>query len=162
MDEKQHKKTVDCAGIALVNSGRIFLIRPFFKGLVQQPGIPKGHVEANESPQEAAFREFREETGINLSGRKFEFLCYVYAKIDDKTDKRVIVYRVDGDGDETFAGSNIADSGEPENVDGGYVPLDYAKKVITAYQQPIVDNLLKQESTASFKRFVKSYNWRNI
>lgn len=161
MHARQYKKTVECAGIALVNKGRLFLIRPLFNGIMQQPGIPKGHVENGESPQNAAIREFEEETGINIDGKKLEFLCYVFAKIDDETDKKVIVYRVDGDGDEEFHGSNLAENGEPENVDGGYVPLEYAKKIITVYQQPIVDRLMEQETVSTFKRFLKSFSWFN-
>lgn len=161
MHIRPYKKIVKCAGIALVSKGRLFLIRPLFNGIMQQPGIPKGHVENGENPQEAAIREFEEETGIDIHGKKLEFLCYVFAKIDDETDKKVIVYRVDGDGDEVFHGSNLAENGEPENVDGGYVPLDYAKKTITAYQQPIVERLIEQETVSTFKKFLKSFNWFN-
>ena len=150
---------MECAGIALVNKGRIFLIRPVFNGIVQSPAIPKGHIEDGETPQHAAVREFGEETGIDLEGHTLEFLCYVYTKIDDDTDKKVIVYRVAGDGNEKFRGANLTDSGEPENVDGGYIPLDYARTTITVYQQPIVDKLLEQESASTFKRFLKNTGW---
>jgi len=160
--QKRHRENVvECAGIALVNSGRIFLIRPLFNGILQQPGIPKGHVEHGESAQDAAVREFGEETGINITGKKLEFLCYAYAKIDDNTDKKVIVFRVDGDGDETFHGSNLAENGEPENIDGGYVDYDRAMEIITVYQQPIVKKLKEQENISSFKKFIKSFNWKN-
>lgn len=159
--KRRVENVVECAGIALVNSGRIFLIRPLFNGVVQQPGIPKGHVERGESAQNAAIREFMEETGIDLGGKNLEFLCYVYAKIDDITDKKVIVFRVDGDGDEKFHGSNLSDNGEPENVDGGYVDYEQAMKTITVYQQPIVKKLITQKNTSSFKKFIKSLNWRN-
>ena len=106
----------------------------------------------------AAIREFREETGVNLDGSRLEFLCYVYARIDGETDKKVIVYRVDGNGDETFNGSNVAENGEPENVDGGYVDYDRALEVITTYQQPIVKRLLEQCSLSSFRKFIKGFN----
>ena len=154
------RKVVECAGIALVSRGSIFLIRPMFNGVVQQPGIPKGHVEPGESAQNAASREFREETGIDISGRPLEFLCYAYAKVDDDTDKKVIVFRVDGDGSERFKGSNLAENGEPENVDGGYVPYERALDTITVYQQPIVQKLMEQERAPAFKRFMKGFGWR--
>ena len=154
-----HKKIVECAGIALVNKGRIFLIRPLFNGLVQQPGIPKGHVEKGESPQQTAVREFEEETGIHVDPHKLEFLCYVFTRIDDDTDKKVIVYSADGDGSEYFHGSNFAKNGEPENIDGGYVSLEYAKDVITTYQIPIVERLMKRRNLSSFKRFLKTFSW---
>lgn len=161
MHGKRDKKVVECAGIALVNKGRLFLIRPLFNGMMQQPGIPKGHVESGESPQEAAIREFEEETGINIRGRKLEFLCYVFAKIDDNTEKKVIVYRVDGNGNERFRYSNLAENGEPENIDGDYVPFEYAKRIITVYQQPIVDRLMEQKNTSTFKNFIKNFGWIN-
>lgn len=160
---KKHgfKNIVECSGIALVNKGRLFLIRPLFNGILQQPGIPKGHVESGESAQNAAIREFQEETGIDLSGKKMEFLCYAYAKIDDTTDKKVIVFRVDGDGNERFIGSNLSENGEPENVDGGYVEYERALETITTYQQPIVKRLMEQENTSTLKKFIKSFNWKN-
>lgn len=158
---KRHRREiVECAGIALVNRGRIYLIRPLFNGFVQQPAIPKGHVEEGETPQEAAVREFREETGNDLSGKPLEFLCYVFAKIDDNTDKKVIVYRVDGDGDELFHGANKAPNGEPEAVEGRYFYFKDALDAITVYQQPIVKKLMEQESVSSFKKFIKSFNWK--
>ena len=159
MHGRTQKRVVECAGIALVNRDSVFLIRPLFNGVMQQPGIPKGHVENGESPQTAAVREFTEETGIDIGGRPLEFLCYVHAKIDDSTDKKVIVYKVNGDGNERFAGSNLTDSGEPENVDGGYVPLEYARDIITVYQQPIVDKLIERQKSQSFGGFVKSLGW---
>lgn len=155
------KNIVECSGIALVNKGKIFLIRPLFNGFVQQPGIPKGHIEPGETEKTAALREFKEETGIDLTGKELEFLCHVFAKINDGADKRVSVYKVYGDGDEKFISSNIADNGEPENIDGGYVPFDYAKNIITVYQKPIVEKLIEDYGKTNFKVFVKNFKWFN-
>ena len=67
MDSQENKTIEECAGIALINKGRIFLIRPSFDSIPQNYAIPKGHLEEGETPEEAARREFQEETGIDVS-----------------------------------------------------------------------------------------------
>lgn len=144
------KKIVDCAGVALINNGRVFLIRPLFNGIVQQFGLPKGHVERGESIERAAVREFMEETGIDINNKERNFLGFVYAKIDDDTIKKVTIYTVHGDGNETFVSSNNTDSGFPENIDGRYIEYETALKLITTYQQPLIKKLISKD-LSSFK-----------
>lgn len=152
MNYRNYKNVVECAGVALVNDGRIFLIRPFYNYRPQSYAIPKGHIESGESPQECAKREFAEETGISLDGKRLEFLTYVYTKINTNSVKRVIVYRADGDGRETFRGANLTKSGAPENIYGEYIAYEAARDVIAGYQIPIVSKLMESE-VSSFDRF---------
>lgn len=140
------KNIVESAGIALVNNGRIFLIRPLFNNTIHNFGIPKGRVELGETPECAAEREFEEETGISLCGRKKTWLCDVCYSIDKDTLKKVIVFMVIGDGTEKFIKSNISSSGDPENVTGCYVDYNNAMDMITPYQKSIIEKVMVVES----------------
>ena len=144
-------KFVQTAGIAYVNGGKIFLVKPFSREDQSESKwcIPKGHVEQGEMPDDAARREFEEETGI-VAPDVIHYLCDCYCKFNGTT-KRVTVYRGVGDPDATFKGSNLIASGRsegnPENVDGRYFPYDEAVNVIMRYQLPIIDALRSLEST---------------
>lgn len=72
-----------------VRDGRVLLVQEAAGRHAGRWGLPKGHVEANESPEAAAVRELHEETGfagtvIGLSGVRTAlrndgpavFLCY--------------------------------------------------------------------------------------
>ena len=98
MSGRHGKSFVDCAGVALVNGGRIFLIRPFYDYRPQNYAIPKGHVEPGEDPMSTAKREFEEETGISLGDRELVPLVKVYTRIEPTVVKRVHVFKALGDG----------------------------------------------------------------
>ena len=56
------------AGVTLIHDNKILLVHPTNSGWKRGTcGIPKGGMEPNEEPIEAALRELREETGIVLS-----------------------------------------------------------------------------------------------
>lgn len=148
------KKVETCAGIALINKGRIFLIRPSFDSIPQNYGIPKGHIEPGEDSETAALREFKEETGIDLSNKNIEFLTTVSTKIGKNAIKVVHVYKVHGDGTERFISSNLRENGTPENIYGGYMLFKTAKQLITTFQIPIINKLL-EDGKSSFETFYK-------
>jgi 8-oxo-dGTP pyrophosphatase MutT (NUDIX family) len=56
------RKCIVASGV-LVEDGRVLLIRHERLGVWLYPG---GHVEPNETPREAAEREFKEETGLEV------------------------------------------------------------------------------------------------
>lgn len=69
----EKKKSWNGAGIALVYDGKILLVHPANGSWVKPiMGIPKGGIEEGEDLMEAALRELREETGIELSPKMLE------------------------------------------------------------------------------------------
>ena len=152
MKHRFSKNFVDCAGVALTNAGRIFLIRPFYDFRPQNYAIPKGHVEPGENPIDTAIREFTEETGIDISNLELSPLVKVYTKIKPDVVKRVHVFRANGTGNEVFKSSNISPTGSPENAYGNYIPFSDAKILITNYQLPIITTLMSTDNN-SFSKF---------
>lgn len=141
------------SGIALINSGRIFLIKPFLSK-DETWGIPKGHVENNENSINTAVREFIEETGIKILGN-INYFTEVNTRFKD-TMKIVSVYKCVSEGTESFKNSNLINDGpfkgNPENVDGKWFLYNDAIKCIHRYQIPIIHKLKAEDK--SFKNFV--------
>ena len=154
MDSHHFKNIEECAGIALINKGRIFLIRPSFNGCPQNYAIPKGHIEEGETPEEAARREFKEETGIDVGNKELTPLTTVSVKINKNTTKNVYVFKAYGDGNERFISANLRENGLPENIYGEYIPFKNARLLITQFQVPIIDKLL-QDGLKSFKTYYR-------
>lgn len=154
MDSQENKTIEECAGIALINKGRIFLIRPSFDSIPQNYAIPKGHLEEGETPEEAARREFQEETGIDVSTKELTPLTTVSVRINKNTSKTVYVFKAYGDGSERFVSSNFRENGMPENIYGEYIPLKNARLLITQFQVPIIDKLL-QDGLESFETYYR-------
>lgn len=138
---------VECAGIAMISGGRVFLVRPFYNFIPQSLAIPKGHIEAGETSRQCAIREFTEETGIPLDvdPQSLEFLTCAKTRTSNGGLKKVYVYVLKGDGSETFVSSVRFDNGAPENLYGEYVDFDSAEELITSYQKCIVSALKKRE-----------------
>jgi len=64
----KQKYTVSCGTCTyrcVDNELQILLVKPR-KGIYDAWGIPKGHLEKNESPEECAVRETKEETGVDV------------------------------------------------------------------------------------------------
>ena len=61
----QARFTVTAAVVATDDAGRVLLLKHVFRG-GSGWGIPGGFMEAGEQPEEAARRELREETGLEL------------------------------------------------------------------------------------------------
>lgn len=59
----KHEKSVGAVVYKVENGERLFLIEHMVKGHIS---IPKGHVERNETEEETALREIREETGLEV------------------------------------------------------------------------------------------------
>lgn len=108
--------------------------------------IPKGELDSDESALEAAKREFREETGIEISGNFIEL-----KPIKQKSGKIVYAWAVQGDVDASKIRSNLFElewppkSGRKQSfseVDkAGWFGISEAKKKINEGQAPLIEEL---------------------
>ena len=61
-----------CAGLVVIQDGKMLLVHPTGTSWDGTLSIPKGHVEPGEELLQAAMRETREETGIDTSRLEVE------------------------------------------------------------------------------------------
>ncbi len=142
------------AGILLFRGGsrhtEVLLIKPggpFWRN--KDAGawmIPKGAVEPNEAPAEAALREFQEETGTRLQSVPFPL-----TKIRQAGGKIVEAFAVEGDFDPAGVRSNEFElewppkTGRierfPEVVEARWMNLAEARALMLPSQLPLIDAL---------------------
>ena len=129
---------------------QVLLIRPggpFWKNKdVGAWMIPKGAVEPGEAPQEAALREFEEETGTRLDGVPFAL-----ATVRQSGGKMVEAFAAEGDLDADAIASIDFEmewpprSGRtqrfPEALEARWMSLDKARKLMLPSQLPLLDAL---------------------
>lgn len=120
----RHKQTLVASGILIINK-KVLLIQ---RGPKNEPspnewGIPCGHVEQGEAPEEAAVREFFEETGIQVKDPE---LVGVETYFFDKDNIRIYIteciYAVHSQRKE------ICVTLDKEHVAYEFVPRDELKK----------------------------------
>jgi predicted NUDIX family NTP pyrophosphohydrolase len=129
-------RKMEFAGIIMRHDARIFMVQPTGSSGY---GIPKGQVEEGETLEEAARREFREETGLEVSGP----VKYLEGSGDVKGGKKVHAFVYEGDGSEKFKSSNLITSsfrfGQPENAGGRYLTLEEATSLTHKNQRKLLD-----------------------
>jgi predicted NUDIX family NTP pyrophosphohydrolase len=111
--------------------------------------IPKGAVETGETAEEAALREFEEETGTRLTSVPFAL-----ATIRQAGGKFVQAFAVEGDLDASLRTSNEFElewpprSGRvqrfPEAVEARWMGLAEAREMMLPSQLPLIDALEKK------------------
>lgn len=111
--------------------------------------IPKGEYTKDESPREAALREFGEETGFAVEGNPIEL-----GTIRQTGGKIVSVWTIEGDCDPARLVSNTCEiewppcSGRkmeiPEVDRGAWFDLDEARERILKSQVPALDLLVQR------------------
>lgn len=111
--------------------------------------IPKGEFTEDEDPLKAAQREFKEETGIEVSGN---FIALTPVKL--KSGKLVHAWALEKDADHTGITSNHFSlewppkSGKmievPEVDKAGWFTIKDAKEKINPGQLPLLDELIKK------------------
>ena len=148
------------AGVLLFREGEggteVLLIKPggpFWRNKdVGAWMIPKGAVEAGETPAEAALREFEEETGTRITAVPFPL-----ARIRQAGGKHVEAFAVEGDLDSDRVTSNMFElewpprSGLferfPEVVEARWMSLAEAREMMLPSQLPLLDALQERLRT---------------
>jgi len=112
--------------------------------------IPKGEFTMEENPIDAAKREFKEETGVDISGIDFIEL----SPIEQKNNKTVYAWALPGNIDTSIIKSNTFElewppkSGKqqsfPEIDKGQWFDVSTAKEKINERQIPLLDELFKK------------------
>jgi predicted NUDIX family NTP pyrophosphohydrolase len=133
------------------NIPEVFLVHPggpfFIKKDLEAWSIPKGEYEESEDPLLAAIREFKEETGQEITG---DFIKLT--PITQKGGKNVLAWAVEGDIDESQVHSNTfrmewpPRSGMmkdfPEVDKGAWFTVDEGIKKINQKQAVLIEELV--------------------
>lgn len=120
---------------------KVFLINQYGSAGDVYWTFPKGHPEDNESPKEAALREFREETGIatcELIEDKTYAHRYSFMYEDTCINKSVRYYL-------GMVSSSEFSIQEDEVKEAGWFTLDEAKALLTyEYAKEVIDDLRQE------------------
>ncbi len=109
-----YRNPVPAAGVILVETGRVLLVRRRWDPRAGAWCLPAGFMEAGEHPEQSAVRELQEETGViaQITG-----LFGVYAGFDDPRVRAVLILY-----------TGVATGGEPRAGDDAtelaWFPLD--------------------------------------
>jgi predicted NUDIX family NTP pyrophosphohydrolase len=120
--------------------------------------IPKGNIDAGESPLEAAIREFEEETGIQFGNHSNLIDLGKVSLTDPLYPKDVRLWAFEGDG--TFKNSNTFKEEWPEGS-GKYITspeiqtaefhqIDQAQNMVHSYQKPAFSKLKDKLNNLAF------------
>ena len=115
------------AGGVVVRGSDVVVIVPTRRGTggARVLGLPKGHVESGESPQQAALREVREEAGVwgELRGQ-LGSVTYTYERAGTQIPKRVEFFLI------AYGGGDPADH-DHEVEEARWMPLAQAATALT-------------------------------
>lgn len=131
------------AGIAIVWKDKVLLVHPTNNKWWGTYSIPKGEIEKDENPTEAAIRELKEEIGIELpisSVRENELLECEYP-----SGKKVLyyIYKIKNLSEIGMTKENLSrDKLQLEEVDwAGFIDFDEALKRIHPNMRSIIENI---------------------
>lgn len=158
------KKKKTSAGIAIVWNKKLLLVHPTNNKWWGTYGIPRGGLEKNETPFDAAIRETKEETGISVPVSKID----KNEKTVFSKRKTVVYYILEIDNlSEIGLSSEVVPKNQLqiEEVDwAGFVDLKEARKRMLSYQHDILNVLVNKgllESSMStlldFNSYEKKY-----
>jgi len=110
----QYEDPKVAAGVLVLRDGKVLLVRRIMKPFIGHWSIPAGFVNAFEDPREAAKRECREETGLEVSlDSLFDVL---YGREHPRGSDILLVYRAE------LLGGSLAAADDADQA--GWFPLD--------------------------------------
>jgi 8-oxo-dGTP pyrophosphatase MutT (NUDIX family) len=131
------------AGGVVVRDGQVAVIVPVKRAAdgTRVLGLPKGHPDGNETPEEAATREVREETGLHAELiEKLGDVQYFYERQGREIAKRVAFYLFE------YRSGDLADH-DHEIADARWMPIDEAARALTyAGEREMVARALSRSS----------------
>jgi 8-oxo-dGTP pyrophosphatase MutT (NUDIX family) len=125
MSSDQRRRDFSAGGV-VVRDGEVAVIIPRRRGAQGDTvlGLPKGHLDGGESELEAAIREVREETGVEVEPiEKLGEIRYTYERRGQPVDKRVVFFLLE------YRAGELAHDHEIEQVK--WMPLDEAASSLT-------------------------------
>jgi 8-oxo-dGTP pyrophosphatase MutT (NUDIX family) len=121
----QRRKDFSAGGV-VVRDGQVIVIVPKRRGAQDDKvlGLPKGHLDGDETEVEAAIREVREEAGVVAEPiEKLGEISYTYERRGRPIDKRVAFYLLE------YRSGDLAHDHEIEQVH--WMPLEQAARSLT-------------------------------
>ncbi|HEY2436616.1 MAG TPA: NUDIX hydrolase [Solirubrobacteraceae bacterium] len=115
------------AGGVVLRGGLLAVVVPVKRSFSGQRvlGLPKGHPKEGESPEAAATREVREETGLNAKlVEKLGDVYYSFVRAGRRRDKRVTFYLFE------YESGDLRDH-DHEIEDARWIPADEAVRTLT-------------------------------
>ncbi len=110
----------------MVRNRDVAVIVPARRGTTgdQVLGLPKGHLDGDETEVDAAVREVREETGVDAEPiERLGEISYTYERHGEPVDKRVAFYLLE------YRSGELAHDHEIEQVH--WMPLEEAARALT-------------------------------
>jgi 8-oxo-dGTP diphosphatase len=139
---EQRRKDFSAGGI-VVRDGEVIVIVPKRRGVQDDKvlGLPKGHLDGDETEVEAARREVREETGVEAEPiEKLGEINYTYERRGRPIDKRVAFYLFE------YRSGELAHDHEIEQV--RWMPLEQAVQSLTyAGERDMVQRALSRRAS---------------
>lgn len=150
-ERQEPQRPNDTAGIAIVlkaETGPMILLVHPTNSSWQKPtmGIPKGRLEVGESPEDAAFRETFEETGISISRSQVEPGIHTVEVWKDQTFKNNIYYlicQIEDPSEIGLSGTRVpASQLQTDEIDwAGFIDINEAYGKVSQAQRLILDRL---------------------